>query len=190
MSIAPASAETIEVTGDYVNVRSGPGTNYKVVTVWSRGVQGNRIKQQGGWSYVVTGPVEGWVSSAYVKPAGGSSGSPYQYRASGSIENARFKGAGIGEVRVTGNTAKVKVTANQCPQVFTTIYDGSIYSNSNSLIRVSVEGFESMRTGGTRVPSKGNCEISFDPNRQLRSINCLASEVLNLDHGRTIFTKR
>lgn len=185
MSIAPASAETVEVTGDSVNVRSGPGTNYNVITVWNRGVQGNRIKQQGNWSYVVTGPVEGWISSDYVKPAGSSSGSNYQ--AIGSIENARYKGNGTGEVRASGNNATIQVTARgENIRPFSTIYYGSIYSNSNTLMRVSVNAFESTRTGG-KFPSTGNCEVSFDSNKQLRSIFCQATGV---DHGRTVFTKR
>lgn len=185
MSISPALAETVEVTGDGVNVRSGPGATYSVVTVWNKGVQGNRIKQQGNWSYVVTGPVEGWISSTYVKPAGSSSGSNYE--AIGSIENARYKGNGIAEVKKSGNNATIQVSARgENIRPFSTIYYGSIYSNSNTLTRVNVNAFESTRTG-IKFSTTGNCEVSFDSNKQLRSILCQAAGV---DHGRTVFTKR
>jgi uncharacterized protein YraI len=185
MSIAPALAETVEVTGDGVNVRSGPGTNYGVVTVWNKGVQGNRIKQQGNWSYVVTGRVEGWISSSFVKPAGSSSGSNYE--ATGSIDNARYKGNGIGEIKTNGNNATIQISARgENIRPFSTIYYGSIYSNSSTLMRVNVNAFESTRIG-VRFPTTGNCEISFDASKKLRSVLCQAAGV---DHGRTLFTGR
>ena len=55
---SPALAETVEITA-HVNVRSGPGINYNVITVWNPGSQGNRIKQEKNWSYVAKGTTEG-----------------------------------------------------------------------------------------------------------------------------------
>lgn len=185
--VSPARSETVEVIGDSVNVRSGPGTNYRVITVWNKGVQGNRIKQDGGWSYVVTGPVEGWISNSFIKPAGSSGGSnpSPSYQAIGRIDNARFNGNGTGEVRISNNTAIVQISARgENVRPFSTIYYGSIYSSSQSLIRVSLNGFESTRTG-SRIPTTGECQISLN-NNQLSSVICRASGV---DHGRTVFNK-
>jgi len=75
LSITAAIADTVEVIGNRVNVRSGPGTNYRVITVWNKGVRANRIKQSGSWAYVVTGRVEGWINTSYIRPIGtGNSG--------------------------------------------------------------------------------------------------------------------
>lgn len=184
-SVSPARAETVEVVGDAVNVRSGPGLNHRVVTVWNRGVRGNRIQQQNGWSYVVTGPVEGWVSSTFVKPVATSGGTQPTYSAIGKIDNARYEGNGIAEVKVSGNTATVQVSARgENIRPFSTIYYGTIYSNSGSLIRISLDAFESTRTGG-KFPTTGECQLSLN-NRQLQSVVCRASGV---DHGRTVLTR-
>lgn len=184
-SVSPALSETVEIIGDAVNVRSGAGINYNVITVWNRGVRGNRIQQENNWSYVVTGPVEGWVSSIYVKPVATSGNGSPTYQGLGSIDNARYKGNGLGEVRVVANTATVQISARgeNVPN-FSTSYYGTIYSNSGSLIRVSLNGFQSNRTG-QRIPTTGECQISLSSN-QLRSVTCRASGV---DHGRTVFTK-
>lgn len=184
-SVSPALSETVEIIGDSVNVRSGPGLNHGVVTVWPRGVQGNRIKQQDGWSYVVTGPVEGWVSSSFVKPVATSGGTQPTYSAIGKIDNARFKGNGTGEVKINGNNATVLFTARgENVPFFSTVYYGTIFSNSDSLIRVSLNGFESGRTNG-RIPTTGECQITLN-NRQVNSIFCRASGV---DHGRTVLSQ-
>ncbi|GAP94580.1 SH3 domain-containing protein [Leptolyngbya sp. NIES-2104] len=184
-TVSPARSETVEITGDAVNVRSGAGLNYGVITVWNRGVQGNRIKQQNGWSYVVTGPVEGWVSSSFVKPVGTSGGAQPTYDAIGRIDNARFKGNGSVEVKMNGDNATVLFAARgENIRPFSTVYYGTVYSNSGSLIRVSLTGFESLRTNG-RIPTTGECQLLLN-NQQLQSAVCRASGV---DHGRTALTK-
>lgn len=185
---SPGLAETIEITANNVNVRSGAGINYGVITVWNQGVRGNRIKQEKNWSYVVTGPVEGWVSSLYVKPvttSGGSQPSPVAYQAKGSIENARYNGGGEGELSTTGNRATMVIfsPARENSPGFSTLYYGTVYSSSENLIKVSLTEFQSNRTAG-KIPTTGECQISLS-NQKLRSANCRASGV---DHGKTVFT--
>ncbi|BAU13523.1 hypothetical protein LEP3755_40630 [Leptolyngbya sp. NIES-3755] len=185
-SVSPALSETVEITADSVNVRSGAGINYGVITVWNRGVRGNRIKQEKNWSYVVTGPVEGWVSSLYVKPVATSGGGTQPtYSAIGRLDNARFQGNGAGEVKTSGNNATVIFTSRgENVRPFSTVYYGSIFSSSPSLIRVSLTGFESLRTNG-RIPTTGECQISLN-NQKVQTIICRASGV---DHGRTALTQ-
>ncbi|MBD1842398.1 SH3 domain-containing protein [Cyanobacteria bacterium FACHB-63] len=180
-AVSPARSETVEVTGNNVNIRSGPGTNYSVITVWNKGVQGNRIKQDGAWSYVVTGRVEGWISNAYIKPASTSGASTYE--GIGRIDNARYQGSGIAEVKVNGNNATVQVSARgENIRPFSTIYYGSIYSNNGTLMRVSLNAFESTRTG-TKFSTTGECQFTLNTQR-VRSVTCRAAGV---DHGRTVF---
>jgi uncharacterized protein YraI len=54
-----------------VNVRSGPGTNYGVVSV---ALQGQRVDVQQcerSWCYISAGRVSGWVSQQYLQATGG-----------------------------------------------------------------------------------------------------------------------
>lgn len=188
-SVSPARSETVEVTVNDLLVRSGPGTNYSIITAWNRGVQASRIKQSGNWSYVVTGRVEGWVFTPYIKSVASSGGSVLPqptYQRSGTIENARYTGSGQAEVKINGNNATVLFASPRgIANSFSTVYYGSIYSNSGSLIRVSLNKFESLRTNGS-LPTTGECQLSLSGNT-LTSATCRAS---GFDHGRTVFSGR
>ncbi|XHX77510.1 MAG: SH3 domain-containing protein [Stenomitos frigidus ULC029] len=185
-AVSPALSETVEITANDINVRSGAGINYGVITVWNKGVRGNRIKQEKNWSYIVTGPVEDWVSSLYVKPVATSGNGSTQptYEATGAIDNARYKGKGVAEAKVVGNNATVRVfSQGENVRLFSTIYYGKIYSNSGSLIKISLNAFESTRIG-IKFSTTGECQLSLN-NRQIKSLVCQAAGV---DHGRTVFT--
>ena len=58
--------ETVYVTGDQVNLRSGAGTNAQVVTKLSKGTALKRTGVGGDWSRVVYQEKEGYISSGYV----------------------------------------------------------------------------------------------------------------------------
>ncbi|PSN12317.1 hypothetical protein C7293_20760 [filamentous cyanobacterium CCT1] len=66
LSVSTALAQVAEVSIDLLNVRSGPGTNFAVRGTIPQGTQAKIIQTQGLWLYIVTGPIEGWVYSAYV----------------------------------------------------------------------------------------------------------------------------
>lgn len=55
------------VTAQRLNVRTGPGTNYRIITQLVKGqrVIVGGLNQSGKWSYIKS-PVEGWVSSKYI----------------------------------------------------------------------------------------------------------------------------
>jgi uncharacterized protein YraI len=53
-----------------VNVRSGPGTGYPVVSGLSAGQYASIVRTSGGWCYVNKAGTDGWVSCAYL--TGGS----------------------------------------------------------------------------------------------------------------------
>lgn len=61
---APGSATA------HVNVRSGPGTGYGVVSTLQRGQQVDVQQCQGSWCYVEGRGVAGWVSSNYLAAGG------------------------------------------------------------------------------------------------------------------------
>ncbi|WP_051688031.1 N-acetylmuramoyl-L-alanine amidase [Desulfofalx alkaliphila] len=78
---APSSGKYVVLTGDGVNVRSGPGTGHSIVETVNRGERLNRLAEEGQW-YKVQLPngKEGWVANWLAKiddaapPANGPSG--------------------------------------------------------------------------------------------------------------------
>lgn len=68
---APAQADYATAN---VNVRSGPGTSYRVVDVLRPGQQVDITRQSGGWCYVVKAGPDGWVSCRYLAGGTGSPG--------------------------------------------------------------------------------------------------------------------
>ena len=55
-----------------VNIRSGPGTSFPVLTVLRWGDQVTILQTQNGWHNVQYGAANGWVSSAYIAMSGDS----------------------------------------------------------------------------------------------------------------------
>ncbi|MEW6192706.1 MAG: SH3 domain-containing protein [Bacillota bacterium] len=74
--VCRAEAAAVAVTGDIVNLRSGPGTGYSKVGEVSRGTQLAVVGQSGGWYRVQlqTGTLA-WIAGWLVKPVAVSSGS-------------------------------------------------------------------------------------------------------------------
>lgn len=205
-AISTASAETVEITVNDLNVRSGPGPGYSVVTVWDKGVRGNRIKQEGNWAYVVTGRVEGWVYTPFIRVVGSDTGTgtgegtgggnigtgpaPSRYQSSGNVSNARFGGNGTANVQIVGtNRVVVTATEGRSARPFSVTYYGAITSRSKGQIVANVTAFASSPTGNQPIPKSGNCqiEVSIDSS-VLRSFTCQAYG--GLDHGKTTFTGR
>ncbi len=63
-----------------VNVRSGPGTNYRIVDALYTGQHVNITGQAGGWCKISKTGADGWVSCAYLSNAS-YNGPPRYYRA-------------------------------------------------------------------------------------------------------------
>ncbi|NDJ18874.1 SH3 domain-containing protein [Myxacorys almedinensis] len=204
VSISSVFAETVEVTVNNLNVRTGPGTNYPVLTVFDKGVRVNRIKQSGNWAYIVAGRVEGWVYSPYVVAVGsgdqgtgngtitpGPGPAPSRYESFGSITNARFRGTGAGDVQLVGSN-RVVVTATargENIQPFSVTYYAAITNRSPGQIVANVTAFASSPTGNQTRPIEGECQIGVSSDSSfLRSFTCQAYG--GVDHGRTVFTGR
>ncbi len=68
-SAPPTAADLREVTGDTVNLRDGPGTNFNVVDRLTRGTV-IAVLDTGpdGWVYVEINGLTGWMSSDFLGP--------------------------------------------------------------------------------------------------------------------------
>lgn len=76
---APAGGQTSggsagSVKGDYVRMRSGPGTGYAILGTYNNGTALTINGTDSGWTKVTIGGVSGYIRSDYVSTAGSSSG--------------------------------------------------------------------------------------------------------------------
>jgi hypothetical protein len=55
-----------KVTGNYVNFRSGPSTNYKVIATLKKGTKVDIVGKTSGWYKISYGGSTGYMSSTYV----------------------------------------------------------------------------------------------------------------------------
>jgi Membrane proteins related to metalloendopeptidases len=63
------TTQTVAVTASVLNVRSGPGTDYAIITTAKRDTYLSVQEQQNGWLFVrLLNGLTGWVSSQYVRP--------------------------------------------------------------------------------------------------------------------------
>jgi len=69
-----ASGERAEVTTDSLNVRSGAGTNFRVITSVAKGTILNVLSKQGEWTRIKIGQNEGYVATQYLRF--GATGAP------------------------------------------------------------------------------------------------------------------
>lgn len=63
---APPEGPLREVTGDVVNVRAGPGTDFDVVGQLARGERAEVLELRDGWASVRAGATEGWMSERFL----------------------------------------------------------------------------------------------------------------------------
>jgi uncharacterized protein YgiM (DUF1202 family) len=57
---------TVNAVGG-VNIRSGPGTNYKIISGLANGAKVTVIKESEGWYRIENGNTEAWIKATYVK---------------------------------------------------------------------------------------------------------------------------
>jgi len=72
-----AAGERLVVTGDGVNLRSGPSTDASIVRVCTKGTLANEVSRQDGWVEVVLdaqNPVGGFMAAQFLAPAPGGTG--------------------------------------------------------------------------------------------------------------------
>ncbi|MEG1559737.1 MAG: SH3 domain-containing protein [Clostridia bacterium] len=97
------------VTTGSVNLRTGPGTNYPVVTTLSRDTQLLIYSMQGGWYNVLANGIRGYVSSMYVSITAFLPGNP-------NVPD-ELTGNAIGEGTVTGNGVSFRLSPDIGSQV-------------------------------------------------------------------------
>ena len=85
--IQTSSADTYQVTASALRVRSGPGTNYKIVTKLYRGSKQQIDYIRGSWGHLANG--SGWICLDYCIKYTGNSYLPGSYRVTASALRVR-----------------------------------------------------------------------------------------------------
>ena len=60
-----SSGQTVRITGNSVNVRSGPGTNYDIIGSMNNGDTATLVGSNGSWYQIRRGNSTGYVSAQY-----------------------------------------------------------------------------------------------------------------------------
>lgn len=105
----------VEINTDTLNVRSGPGTIYKINRTVSKGSKYTIIEEQNGWGRLLSGA--GWISLKYTKKVDLSN--------TASISVA---GKLPYMVKVIANTLNVREEPNANSKIITSIHCPSVYT--------------------------------------------------------------
>jgi uncharacterized protein YgiM (DUF1202 family) len=105
-----AETSTGTVTGSVVNVRSGPGTSYGIVTQAVRGTTVTVISQENGWYKIVVNGKEGYMIDDYLSVNSGQAS--IQGIVTGSVVNVRSgPGTSYGIISQVNKGASITITA-------------------------------------------------------------------------------
>jgi len=128
-SAGAAAAFPATATGN-VNVRTGPGTNYAIVSQLHTGEHVDIVQCKSGWCYTEHSGPDGWVSANYLGQSGNYGGGSHDYRPSPSRPSVNFgfsfgnSGTGFGFSFGNG-----RFPIRQLPRVC--FYDGNNYSGAS-----------------------------------------------------------
>lgn len=204
VSTIAALAQVATVTVSELNVRSGPGAGFDVTFVLRQGDRVEIIKRQGEWAFVVgERGGEGWVFARYLStsaPAPTPTPAPTPappandnqvYRGNGNIENARFRGAGMGTLVINSkrNDGSLLLTGTGGGGGFSVEYIGRLRSVFEGTVQIDITQFRSSEMGFRTVQASGSCELQTREGVNLVRAFCTVKGS-GIDHGRSSFTAR
>ena len=108
VATAPGQGTTAYVTGAFVNIRSGAGTGYGVVTTVRMGDQVTLYEQTGDWYRVSASGLTGYISAKYVSPNKPSeTATPVSSDTIGKVINSDWWSGSISTIFKRGSIATV-----------------------------------------------------------------------------------
>lgn len=101
------------VSGNGVNLRTGPGTSYDKIVSLSKGAKVKIWSESGNWYYVTTsGNAKGWMSKNYISEGFAMTTTAnvnFRKSANGTVIETLSKGTNVTVLSITGSWSKVKV---------------------------------------------------------------------------------
>lgn len=174
----PRLNATTGTTTTALNLRSGPGTGYRVITVLPAGTQGTVLSTSGSWYKISTSRGTGWVSRTYFRtgtlvaqPVSSSSvvsiarqyvGYPYVYGAAGpnafdcsGFTQYVFRRAGITlygrSAAAQFNTPGTRIRSYSALQPGDLVFFANTYKPGISHVGIYVGGGQMIHAGSTRT---------------------------------------
>jgi uncharacterized protein YraI len=193
VTITTALAELATVTSRQLNVRRGPGSNYPVTYTLRQGDRVEVTRRQGSWAFIVgERGGEGWVDARYLSsdtptPPSGGNATNDVFRSKGTVDNARYKGAGEA-ILVIGRRDKSASLGLSNAGQFSIEYIGTVRSNFEGTIQLDIEKFRSSEVGYRTVAASGTCNIQASGGSVRKSYCTITGS--GIDHGRSNFTGR
>ncbi|CEO26518.1 C40 family peptidase [Paraclostridium sordellii] len=124
-----------QVTGNRVNFRKGPGTNYSVITSLNKGTKVGYISESNGWAKISYNGNIGYMSTNYLATIDSNSG--------GNNSESNEDGTVKSEKQVTGNRVNFRKGPGTNYSVITSLNKGTkvgYISESNGWAKVNYNG--------------------------------------------------
>lgn len=110
---AQGTGQTAEITAAALNVRSGPGTNYRIIGTARRGETYAVQQTSNGWVNITWNGQAGWVSASYVRLSSGTpAASAPSTPATGGTTPAPAAGSATGKIVFATNPGGAIYTLN------------------------------------------------------------------------------
>lgn len=167
------AVDTGIVTGEVVNARKGPGTDYDRIEQLSKGKQVTILAEENGWYKIAWNNETGYVSKSYVSPSSGGSLSTSVSGASnaavtgGNINVRTGPGTGYSRVAIVGTGKRV-----------------SILCEENGWYKIGFDGKTGYILSAYLVPDGGTVE-GADNAGGAGEIPVAAAEVSSVSNGAT-----
>ncbi len=181
-TVAKAANQTITVTTDDLNVRSGPGTDYRAVTTLNKGDLYPVIKEDGEWVQIeLNNGEKGWVANYLVSLKEGSA----SQLSSEEVQTQGFSKTGL----ISANSLNVRSKPSLDANVLGKLQNGTtveIISENNDWLEISYNG-ESGWISSTYIQ-----DTNSDTDTEISNIDetTITSGTLTILHNGTNIRKR
>ncbi|WP_373598574.1 SH3 domain-containing protein [Paraclostridium bifermentans] len=155
--------ENKQVTGSKVNFRTGPGTNYSIITSLGRGTKVGVISESNGWSKISYNGKVGYMSSKYLGTVNSGGGDTGEVDTDTTVKENK---------QVTGS----RVNFRKGP--------GTNYSIITSLGRGTTVGVISESNGWSKISYNGN--IGYMSSSYLGTVNSGGGDTGEVDTDTTV----
>ena len=151
---APKATGLTATTTDYLNLRSGAGTGYRILMTLARGVSASVLdNSNSGWVKVLTSNGnQGWCSRQYLKISGGSSTTPTPKPSPSTGGNTGTNTGSSSAGNITGATVTADVLRlRESASTSARVLDGLAYGSKLKVLSAPQNGWVKVQTSGGKV---------------------------------------
>lgn len=185
--LKPAAVEMYYTTGN-LNLRSGPGTSYKILLVMPKGAAVEVLAKGGDWYQVRYNGTTGYASRYYLTAEKPSTGATVLYT---TDELNLRKGPGVGYAIIVampkGSEVTVLSTSEAWPKVRYKTYEGYCSPKYLSATKPSVTTLASVLNKGNKSSSVKQIALTFDDSGSAANIRSILKSLETYGAKATFF---